>query len=191
MDLLPVALAVVVALLLLWIAWTFNRLVRARNGVAEAWSSVDVELTRRHDLVPRLVDAVRGYASHESGLFERVALARSRATTGDPVAESTLTGVIRSLFAVAEAYPDLKATENFAALQDELALTEDRIAYARGYYNAWVTDYETLRRTFPQSLVASTFRFASRPFYEADIASRAPVQVALDTSRDGNPAGGR
>ncbi len=173
-----IALGVLVVLLL-WVAWTFNRLVRARNGVAEARSTVDVELNRRHDLVPRLVDAVRGYASHEADLFERVALARSRATTGEPVAESTLTSAIRSLFAVAEAYPELLASENFQSLQDELATTEDRIAYARGYYNAWVTDYETRRQTFPSSLVASTFRFPRRDFFEADVTSRSPVPVTL------------
>ncbi|MCK9487429.1 MAG: LemA family protein [Dehalococcoidia bacterium] len=182
MDPLLMVLVAIVAALVLWIAWTFNRLIRARNGVAEAWSTVDVELTRRHNLVPRLADAVRGYASHESGLFERVALARSRATTGDPVAESTLTGAIRSLFAVAEAYPELKASENFASLQQELATTEDRIAYARSYYNAWVTDYETLRQTFPRSLVASAFRFPTRSFFEADVTSRAPISVALGAS---------
>lgn len=178
---LPVLIAVVVALVFLlgWVAWTFNRLVRARNGVAEAWSTVDVELNRRHDLVPRLADAVRGYASHEAALFERVAEARSRATGGEAVAESTLTGAIRSLLAVAEAYPELRASENFRALQEELAVTEDRIAYARGYYNAWVTEYEARRQTFPSSLVAGAFRFTSRAYYEADVASRGAVGVDL------------
>ena len=179
MNPLLIAVLVVLVLLLAWVAWTFNRLVRARNGAAEGWASVDVELTRRHDLVPRLADAVRAYASHEADLFERVALARSNATGGDAVAESALTGAIRSLFAVAEAYPELKASRNFAELQEELATTEDRIAYARGYYNAWVTDYETLRQSFPQSLVARLFRFKPRAYFEADVASRAPVDVNL------------
>ncbi len=189
MDLWLIVVIAIAVVLLLWLAWTFNRLVRARNGVTEAWASVGVELTRRHDLVPRLVEAVRGYASHESEIFERVAQARSQAESGEPVAESTLTSAIRSLFAVAEAYPDLRASENFATLQDELATTEDRIAYARGYYNAWVTDYETLRQTFPPSLVASLFRFGRRPFFEADVSSRAPVAVALDDVEADQPAG--
>jgi len=170
------------ALVLLWTGWTFNRLVHRRNGVDESWSTVDVELTRRHDLVPLLADAVRGYASHEASVFDRVAEARTRALTGEATAETALTDAIRSLFAVAEAYPELKAGENFLALQQQLATTEDRIAYARALYNAWVTDYETTRRSLPSSIIAALFRFRAREFYEADVASRAPAAVDLRPS---------
>lgn len=176
LTLVLIALGVVV---LGWVAWTFNRLVRGRNGVDESRSSIDVELNRRHDLVPRLVDSVRGYAGFEQEVLERVTEARSNALSGEPVAESTLTSALRSLFAVVEAYPDLKASTNFQALQEELSTTEDRIAYARAYYNAWVTEYESLRRRFPSMLVAQLFRFSAREFFEADVASRGAVTVSL------------
>ena len=171
-----------VVLLLAWSAWTFNTLVRRRNGVDEAWATIGVELTRRHDLVPALVEAVRGYAGFEESLLARVAESRSRAVTGsepDASAETSLTDAVRSVFAVAEAYPDLKSSEQFQSLQDELALTEDRIAYARAIYNAWVTDYETTRQSFPSSILAGLFEFTRRAFFEAEVASRAPVEVAL------------
>jgi LemA protein len=173
---------VVGAIVLLWIGWTFNRLVRRRNGVDESWSTVGVELTRRHDLVPLLADAVRGYASHESSVFDRVAEARTRALTGEATAETALTDAIRSLFAVAEAYPELKAGQNFLALQQQLEIMEDRIAYARALYNAWVTDYETTRRSLPSALIAALFRFQAKEFYEADVASRVSAEVDLRPS---------
>lgn len=164
----------------LWAAWTFNTLVRRRNGVDESWATIGVELKRRHDLIPSIVDAVRGYAGFEQSVLTRVAESRSRAVGGvDAQAETSLTDAIRSLFAVAEAYPDLKATEQFQSLQQQLALTEDRIAYARAVYNAWVTDYETARQSFPATLVAGVFRFDRRAFFEADITSRGEVDVSL------------
>ncbi|MDA1010651.1 MAG: LemA family protein [Chloroflexi bacterium] len=188
MDVVVTLLVVVGVIVLLWIAWTFNGLVRRRNGVDEAWSTIGVELTRRYDLVPRLVDAVRGYADFEESLLTRVTDARARAVSAgseasadEAAAETGLSDAIRSLFAVAEAYPDLKATENFQSLQDELALTEDRIAYARAVYNAWVTNYETVRQTLPSALVAYLFRFVRREYFEADIGSRAAVAVDLRT----------
>lgn len=177
-----------VLVLLAWAAWTYNLLVRRRNGVDESWATVGVELKRRHDLVPSLVDIVRGYADFEESVLTRITETRSRAVAaGEPDAqvETSLTDAVRTLFAIAEAYPDLKATEQFQSLQDQLALTEDRIAYARAVYNAWVTDYETTRQSFPSSLLAGLFRFARRAFFEADIASRAPVDVAL---REGTPS---
>lgn len=174
----------VVVIVLAWAAWTFNVLVRKRNRVDEGWSQVDVELTRRADLIPSLVATVRGYAAHEEAVFTRVAEARAGAVaTADAdrraVAESGLTGALRSLFAVAEAYPDLLAAETFRNLQEQLATTEDRIAYARAYYNALVTDYESARRTIPTVLIASLLRFPLRAFFEADIASRGTVAVDL------------
>lgn len=175
-----IALGVVV-LVLLWVAWTFNTLVRRRNGVAEAWATIGVELTRRHDLIPSLVEAARGYADFEGEVLTRVTDARARAVGGDhdASAESALTDAVRTLFAVAEAYPDLKASDTFARLQSDLALTEDRIAYARAVYNAWVTEYETTRQSLPSSIVAGLFRFERRPFFEADTTSREAVPVTF------------
>lgn len=164
-----------------WSAWTFNTLIRRRNGVDEAWATIGVELTRRHDLVPSLVAAVRGYAGFEESLLTRVAESRSRAIGGEPnaAAETSLTDAVRSVFAVAEAYPDLKSAEQFQSLQDELSLTEDRIAYARAVYNAWVTDYETSRQSFPSSILAGLFKFTRRNFFEAEVGSRGAVAVSL------------
>lgn len=180
----PLTAAVVIALAVLllgWAVWTFNLLVRRRNGVAEAWATIGVELTRRRDLVPSLVQAVRGYAEFEEVLFTRVAESRSRAVTGgaDAAAETALTDALRSLFAVAEAYPELRSSEQFSSLQEELAVTEDRIAYARSLYNAWVMEYETARQVFPSSLLAALLGFQRRPFFEADVGSRGSVDVSL------------
>lgn len=170
--------------LLAWVALTFNLLVRRRNRVDEGWAQIDVELTRRYDLVPRLADVVRGYAAHEEAIFTRVAETRAAATRASDLAahdraDTQLTDALRSLFAVSEAYPELQASEQFLELQDELAHTEDRIAYARGYYNALVVEYETTRRTFPSKVVAGGLGFAPRQPFEADVASRATPGVAL------------
>jgi len=188
MDVLPLVLVVLAIVVLGWVAWTFNLLVRRRNGVDESWATIDVELTRRHDLVPRLVDAVRGYAGFEESVLTRVTEARTRAVTagGAPTAEEAaaetgLSDAIRSVFAVAEAYPELKASANFQLLQSDLALTEDRIAYARALYNAWVTDYETLRQQVPSTLVAALFRFGPRAYFEAEVGARAAIGVDLRT----------
>jgi len=176
-----VIFAVVAVVVVGWVAWTFNMLVRRRNGVDEAWATIGVELKRRHDLIPSLVDVVRGYADFEESVLTRVTESRSRAIGGEPDAtsETSLSDAMRSLFAVAEAYPDLKANAQFQSLQDELALTEDRIAYARAVYNAWVTDYETTRQSFPSMIVAGLLRFSRRAFFEADVGSRAPVEVGM------------
>jgi len=171
-------------LLLAWIALTFNRLVRWRNRVDEAWAQIDVELKRRYDLVPALLGAVQGYLGQEQAVLTRVADARSNAIAAPDVdahsqADSTLTGALRSLLAIVEAYPELRSQERVLALQEQLATTEDRIAYARGYYNAGVVEYETARLTFPSNLVASLLRFSERHPFAADITSRGPVEVNL------------
>ena len=175
-----------VVLFLAWAAWTFNGLVRRRNGVDESWATIDVELKRRHDLVPSLVDVVRGYADFEESVLTRVTESRAQAVSGPPDAssETTLSDSIRSLFAVAEAYPDLKAAPRFEPLQEELAVTEDRIAYARAVYNAWVTDYETARQSFPSSIIAGLLRFPLRRFFEAEVGARAPITVAMRGSAE-------
>jgi LemA protein len=177
-------IAGLLVLLLAWVALTFNRLVRWRNRVDEAWAQIDVELKRRYDLVPPLLGAVQGYLDQERAILERVAETRSSAIAAPDVesharADSALTGALRSLFAVVEAYPELRSGEQVLALQEQLALTEDRIAYARGYYNAGVVEYETARLTFPSNLVASLLRFDGRQPFAADIVSRGPVEVNL------------
>jgi LemA protein len=172
----------------IYAVFAFNRLIRRRNAVDEGWAQIDVELKRRYDLVPNLVEAVRGYRDFEQSVLQRVTEARAEAIAAPSAArdaataaqaESRLTEALRSLFAVAEAYPDLKAGEQFLALQQQLATTEDRIAYARGYYNATVNAYEQTRTQIPSNVVASHFRFAPREYFEADVSSRAPVAVDL------------
>lgn len=172
------------AVILLWIAITFNRLVRWRNRVDAAWAHIDVELHRRHDLVPGLIGAVSGYLDHERSLLERVAETRAAAVAAGDVttqaqADSALTGALRSLFAVAEGYPELRANENVLSFQEQLAHTEDRIAYARGYYNAAVAAYETLRLSVPSNLVAKASRFTLRRPFVADVSSRGAIEVDL------------
>jgi len=173
-----------VLVIALWAVFTFNQLIRRRNRVDEGWAQIDVELTRRYELVPQLVEAVRGYAGHEESVFSRVAYARAAAVAAPGAAEhdladTRLTDALRSLLAVSEAYPDLKSSEQFQALQDALVHTEDRIAYARGYYNALVVEYESTRLTFPSKLVAGLLSFPPRRSFEADVTSRAVVGVAL------------
>ena len=184
----PLLLGVIVvgllAVALLWAVITFNLLVRSRNRVDESWALIGVELQRRYELVPNLLAAVQGYADYERTVVERVAESRAAAVAAtDPDAraraDSSLTGALRSLFMVSEAYPELKTSEQFLALQDELALTEDRIAYARGFYNALVVEYETRRRSVPSKLVADVLRFDPRRSFEADVESRRPVGVEL------------
>lgn len=181
MEPLTIALIVVGALVvvvLLWFIATYNGFVRLRNLVEEAWRQVDVELHRRYDLIPNLVETVKGYASHERGVFEEVT--RARAAAAQPAADRTqqaanenaLTAAIGRLFAVAEAYPSLKADANFQALQGELTNTEDRIAAGRRYYNANVREFNTRLETFPPSIVGSMTGFRRASYFEAEGASR-------------------
>ncbi|MGH2829627.1 MAG: LemA family protein [Actinomycetota bacterium] len=171
-------------LVLLWAIVTFNRLVALRNRIEGAWSQIDVQLRRRHDLIPNLIETVKGYASHERSLFEEIARARSAGIEASSVAdqaqaENTLTAGLRRLLAVAEAYPDLKANQNFLGLQEELTGTEGRIAYARQFYNDEVLAYNTKVQQFPSSIVATLARFGLREFFKTEDATRAPVQVDI------------
>ena len=169
-----IIVVVVLILLLLWA--TFNGLVRKRNRTQEAWSEIDVELKRRHDLIPNLVQTVQGYAAHEQGTFEAVTQARANAVaagaTGDPAqigqAENVLSGTLRSLFAVAENYPQLRAVESFLQLQETLTATEDKIEFARRYYNTSARDYNIALQTFPRNLIAGMFGFKAVAFFAAD-----------------------
>ncbi len=171
---------VIVAVLALMTGWMFNGLVRRKNRTAEAWSQIDVELKRRHDLIPNLIATVKGYAAHESGTFEAVTQARASAVSagasGDPAkvagAENALSSTLRSLFAVAENYPTLRAVESFVALQEQLTATEDKLEYARRYYNTSARDYNIAVQSFPRALIASPFGFHPVTFYETDAADR-------------------
>jgi LemA protein len=173
---------VVVVLVGGWLAWTFNRLVSLRNRLEGAWANVDTLLKRRADLIPNLVKVVRGYMDHEEGTLERVTTARANAlraggapdsTAGRAQAENALTSGLRQLFAVVESYPDLKANESVLEFQRQLGMTEDDIASARRYYNAVVRDFNTLRETFPNLLIAGPLGFHPGEYFEiADIADR-------------------
>ncbi|MBW3664551.1 MAG: LemA family protein [Actinobacteria bacterium] len=177
-----IALGVLVVLILAIVA-IYNRLVRLRNRVEESWAQIDVQLRRRHDLIPNLVETVKGYAAHEKGVFEEVTRARAAAVAAGGVqeqaqAELGLTRALRSLFAVAEAYPDLQASPNFLELQEELTATEDRISSARQFYNGAVRSYDDARETFPSNIVAGMFNFEEREYFEVDDPEiRDPVKV--------------
>jgi LemA protein len=166
-------IAVVAGAILLWGVSSYNRLVRLRVRAEESWRDIDTQLKRRWDLIPNLVETVKGYASHESEVFERVTAARAAAIDASGPqeqarAEEGLRGALKSLFAVVEAYPELKANENFLQMQGTLEQVEDAIQKSRRYYNAVVRDLNTAIQVFPQSVIANLFRFESREFYELE-----------------------
>lgn len=172
----------VLLVLVLGAVVTYNGLVKARNHVDNGWSQIDVQLNRRYDLIPNLVETVKGYAAHEKGTFEAVTAARSAGmgatTTAEKAqADTMLTSALKSLFAVSEAYPDLKANENFLHLQEELSATEGRIAYARQFFNDAVLRYNTKIQSFPAVMFASALGFHAREFFEADDTTRGPTRV--------------
>jgi len=168
-------LLIVVALLVFWAIASYNRLVGMRNQVLNGWRQIDVQLKRRHDLIPNLIETVKGYAAHERGTLEGVVQARNAAIQArsegpeqQAQAENVLTGALKSLFALAEAYPDLKANQNFLSLQEELTSTEDRIAYLRQFYNDSVLKYDNKLETIPSNLIAGMFNFAPREYFKAE-----------------------
>ena len=176
-----IVLAILV-LLLLYVIVSYNSLVRVRNRTDDAWSQIDVQLRRRYDLIPNLVNTVKGYAAHERQTFEAVTQARTQGMNAQGVAEQAqaenmITGALKSLFAVAEAYPELKANQNFLNLQEELTSTEGRIAYARQFYNDAVLQLNTKVQTLPTNILAGMFGFKTREYFEADDTSRGPVTV--------------
>ena len=167
----------------------YNGLVQLRNRIEGAWAQIDVQLRRRYDLIPNLVETVKGYATHERETLEAVITARNAAASAEgphdkAEAENVVTGALRQLFAVSEAYPELRANEVFLNLQEELAGTEGRIAYARQYYNDAVERYNTKIETFPSVLLAGPMGFTEREYFEADEGSRGPVQVDFGTDTD-------
>lgn len=176
---------IVVAVVVLWVVFAYNRLVSLVNQAKEAWSDIQVQLKRRYDLIPNLVETVKGYATHESSAFENVTKARAAAmgaggTAEKAQAENMLTGALKTLFAVSEAYPDLKANQNFLQLQKELGDTEDKIQASRRFYNTTVMTLNTAEQSFPGNIIASSFGFKQMDLFElssADAAANEPVQV--------------
>jgi LemA protein len=174
---LGVAVVLVVALVV-WAVATYNALVRARTQVDASWAQIDVQLKRRHSLIPNLVETVKGYAAHERATLDAVVAARNAAVAGpDPQAEALLTQALGRLFALAEAYPDLKANQNFQQLQRELGGTEDKIAYARQFYNSAVQTYNQKTQTLPSNLIAMAGGFRAQSYFEAAGGERADVNV--------------
>jgi LemA protein len=173
----------VVVLLLLYVVFTYNGLVRLRNRVEAAWAQIDVQLKRRYDLIPNLVETVKGYAAHERQTLEAVTAARTASMNAQgpaqqAQAENMLTGALKSLFAVAEAYPELKANQNFLQLQEELTGTEGRISYARQFYNDTVQRLNTKIQSFPANVLAGMFGFKEREYFEIeDLATREASKV--------------
>jgi LemA protein len=172
----------IVALLVLLVVALYNRLVTLRQRVGEAWSDIDVQLKRRHDLIPNLVETVKGYAAHERTVFDEVTRARAGAVAAGAQgpqerasAENVLTGALRSLFAVAEAYPQLQAVQQFRELSENLTATEDKIAFSRRFYNGQVRDYNTALQTFPTLLLAGMFGFRSVEYFEVATAAEREV----------------
>ena len=173
----------VIVLGLLWLVAAYNGLVRLKNQTDEAWSDIDVQLKRRYDLIPNLVETVKGYATHEREAFENVTKARTMAMGASTPeakgqAENMLSGALKTVFALAEAYPDLKANQNFAKLQDELSDTENKIQAARRFYNGNVRDLNTRIESFPTNMFAKSLGFSKREFFELENeAEKAPVAV--------------
>lgn len=177
----------VLAVIVLWAIFMYNRFVSLVNRTKEAWADIDVQLKRRYDLIPNLVNTVQGYAAHERNTLEKVTEMRAKAMQAGGLeekgqAENMLTGALKSLFAVAENYPDLKANENFLELQRELSDTENKIQAARRFYNGNVRDLNTSLESFPQSIIGSAFRFSKQEFFElgeGEEAARQPVTVSF------------
>lgn len=175
----------VAVLAIIWVILLYNRFVRLVNQAKESWADIQVQLKRRYDLIPNLVEAVKGYAAHESNAFENVTKARANAigatgTAEKAQAENQLTGALKTLFAVSEAYPDLKANQNFLQLQKELGDTEDKIQASRRFYNTTVMALNTAEQSFPGNIIASTFRFKQMDLFElsaSDAAAAEPVKV--------------
>ena len=177
----------ILVIAVVWAVFAYNRFIALINRSKEAWADIDVQLKRRYDLIPNLVSSVKGYAAHEQGTFEKVTEARVRAMGAQSLedknkAENMLTGALKSLFAVAEAYPELKANQNFLHLQQELSDTENKIQSARRFYNGNVRDLNTAIEVFPGNIIAGIFKFSKMELFElseADAAAKEPVKVSF------------
>ncbi|MGZ5423812.1 MAG: LemA family protein [Candidatus Aminicenantales bacterium] len=178
-----ILLLVIIGAIALMAIGMYNSLISLRNRCDNGWSQIDVQLRRRYDLIPNLVETVKGYAKHESGVFERVTQARAAAVGAQTVkeqgqADNVLTGALKSLFAVAENYPELKANQNFLMLQEELAGTESKVAYARQFYNDTVMKYNMRQQVFPSSIIANMFGFKPREYFQIEEeVAKGPVKV--------------
>jgi LemA protein len=180
-----VLLLIIIGAVVVMAIGMYNGLITLRNRCDNAWSQVDVQLRRRYDLIPNLVETVKGYAKHESGVFERVTQARNVAVNAQTVkaqgeADNMLTGALKSLFAVAEAYPDLKANQNFMMLQEELAGTESKVAYARQFYNDVVMKFNMKQQVFPSNILANMFGFKTKEYFQIEEeVAKGPVKVSF------------
>lgn len=177
-----IALLVIVVLLIVWAISVYNHLVSLKMRVKNAWAQIDTQLKRRFDLIPNLVETVKGYAAHEQGTLEKVIAARNTYASATSVedkakANNELTSTLKSIFALGEAYPELKANENFLTLQTELAGTEDKVAYSRQFYNDTVQMYNTAIMKFPNNILAGMFGYKEEPFFTIDEAQKEPVKV--------------
>ncbi len=183
-DLMLYAVLAVVVVLLLWLIFLYNKLVTLQNRIENAWSQIDVQLKKRFDLVPNLVETVKGYAKHEKSTFENIAAARSAMLGAKSVkdkasADNMLSGALKTLFAVSESYPQLKANENFLQLQEELSGIESKIAYARQFYNDSVLEVNNAIQVFPSNLVAGMLGFKKREYFQIEETARQAVKVSF------------
>jgi LemA protein len=186
----PISIAFLVAvgfvfLLAIYVVFVYNRLITLKNGIENAWAQIDVQLKKRFDLIPNLVETVKGYAKHEKGIFENVSKARSAMMKADSVgdkakADNALTGTLKTLFAVAENYPQLRANENFKMLQEELSGIESKIAYTRQFYNDSVLDFNNSILTFPTNLLANMMGFVKKDYFGVEESERKNVKVKFD-----------
>jgi LemA protein len=189
LDITTLAIIAVVVIILGWLILNYNRLVRLRNRIAAAWSQIDVQLRRRYDLIPNLVETVKGYAGHERETLEAVIAARqqgidARSIEDQGLAENMITGALGRLFALQEAYPNLKADKSFMSLQEELTGTEGRIAYSRQFYNEQVLSYSNSIEVFPTNIIAGMFNFDPKPYFEMEEVARQPVRVDFGSGAD-------
>lgn len=180
----PIIFIGALVLLALYLMGTYNSLIVLKNRIEESWSGIKVQLKRRADLIPNLIETVKGYASHEKGVFEQVTKARSAILGAKTVketqeADNMLSSSLKSLFAVAESYPDLKANTNFQELQKELADTEDKIAYSRQFYNSNVLNFNNSIQIFPNNLIAGMFNFVKKEFFDTDKKDEEPIKVSF------------
>lgn len=188
-----IAVILVLVVIAIFVIAIYNKLIKMRNHADEAWSDIDVQLKRRYNLIPNIIETVKGYATHEESVFVKVTEARSNAINAGTLkeqaqAENMLTGALKSLFAVAENYPNLRANENFMQLQNELVDTEDKIQAARRFYNGNVRDYNTALQQFPNNMIAGMFKFTEKEFFEIeDEEQKEVVKVSFDKKDDGEP----
>lgn len=176
------AIIIIIIAIVIWLIFVFNRLILLKNRTQEAFADIDVQLKRRHDLIPNLIETVKGYAKHEKELFEKVTIARTAAINASGAvekgkAENMLSQTLKSIFAVAENYPDLKASQNFLQLQDELSDTENKIQAARRFYNGNVRDFNVTIEVFPNNLVANTLGFKKSEFFQAEAGEKENIAV--------------